>query len=86
MLRHLQVFFYSLGQLVRTPFSSFMTIAVIGITLALPSGLYLAIDNVQRLGAGWDGSAKISLFLKPGIGDEAAELLSQQIRQMSAVA
>lgn len=86
LLRHLQVFFYSLGQLARTPFASLMTIAVIGITLALPSGLYVAIDNLQRLSAGWDGSAKISLFLKRDTGDEAARELSQKIRRIPAVA
>lgn len=86
VLRHLQVFFYSLGQLVRAPVASLMTIAVIGITLALPSGLYVVIHNVQRLSAGWDGSAKISLFLKRDTSDEVAQLLSQKIRRMPAVA
>ncbi|MFQ6021761.1 MAG: permease-like cell division protein FtsX [Acidiferrobacterales bacterium] len=86
LLRHLQVFFYTLGQLLRTPFASVMTVAVIGITLALPSGLYVAIDNLQRLSAGWDGSAKISLFLKREAGDEVAQLLGQTIRRMPKVA
>lgn len=86
LLRHLQVFFYSLGQLARTPFASLMTIAVIGIALALPSGLYVLIDNIQGVSAGWDGSGKISLFLKQGTGDKGAQRLAKKIRSMAAVA
>lgn len=86
VLRHLQVFFYSLGQLARTPFASLMTIAVIGIALALPSGLYVLIDNVQRVSAGWDGSGKISLFLKQGTDDKGAQRLAEKIRRMAPVA
>ena len=86
LLRHLQVFFYSLGQLVRTPFASLMTVAVIGIALALPSGLYVLIDNIQEVSAGWDGSGKISLFLKQGTGDKSAQRLAEKIRAMAPVA
>jgi len=86
LLRHLQVFFYSLGQLARAPFASLMTIAVIAITLALPAGAYVMIDNVQRVSAGWDGSAKISLFLKRGTDDKAAKRLAEKIRAMASVA
>ncbi len=86
LLRHLQVFFYSLGQLARTPFASLMTIAVIGIALALPSGLYVLIDNIQGVSAGWDGSGKISLFLKQGTGDKGAQRLAKKIRGMATVA
>lgn len=86
LLRHLQVFFYSLGQMAGAPFASLMTIAVIGITLALPSGLYVLIENVQRVSAGWDGSAKISLFLKRDTGDQAAKRLGEKIHRLPAVA
>lgn len=86
LLRHLQVFFYSLGQLARTPFASLMTVAVIGIALALPSGLYVLIDNIQEVSAGWDGSGKISLFLKQRTGDKGAQRLAEKIRTMASVA
>lgn len=86
LLRHLQVFFYTLGQLARTPVASLMTIAVIAITLALPTGLYLLIENVQRISTSLDGSAKISLFLKADIDDAAAAKLSERIRQTPEIA
>jgi len=83
--RHLQVFIYSLGQLARTPLATLMTIAVIGITLALPAVFYLAIDNVQRLSSGWEGQGQISLFLKREINDGAARSLADRIQRLPTV-
>lgn len=85
LLRHAQVFFYSLGQLARTPFASLMTVAVIGVALALPSGLYVLIDNVQRVGGGIDSSARISVFLKKSINDDRAEHWTGRVRKIPGV-
>ncbi|MBI3546856.1 MAG: cell division protein FtsX [Gammaproteobacteria bacterium] len=85
-LRHAQVFFYSLGQLTRTPVATLLTMAVIGITLALPAGLYVAIDNIQRLARGWEDNGQISLFLKQDVSVAAAEKLSNKIRRTPGVA
>lgn len=86
LLRHLQVFFYSLGVLSRSPFATLMTAAVIGIALALPSGLHVVLKNAQQLSGGWDGAAQISLFLKRSVGDDEAERLAKQIRTLPQVA
>ena len=85
-LRHAQVFFYSLGQLWRTPFSMLMTAAVIGIALALPTGLHILLKNAQLLSGSWDGAAKLSLFLKPGVSDEQAKQLLNRTRKLPEVA
>ena len=85
LLRHTQVFFYSLGQLTRTPVATFLTVAVIGITLALPAGLYVAIENVQRLASGWEDNGQISLFLKQDVPGAAIEKLADKIRRLPAV-
>lgn len=79
-LRHAQVLFYSLGQLARTPFGSLTTVAVIGITLALPAGLYALLDNIQRLSNAWDSSAQLSVFLKVDSNERVAQTLAQKIR------
>ena len=86
LLRHLQVFFYTLGQFARAPIASLLTIAVIAITLALPTGLYLLIENVQRISTGLDGGARISLFLKADVDHATAAQLSERIRQTLGVA
>jgi len=86
LLRHLQVFFYSIGELARAPVAAFTTIAVIGITLALPAALYVLLGNLQRAGAGWDAGAQISLFLKLDVSKTTAHALADQIRAMPEVA
>ncbi|HEX9628067.1 MAG TPA: permease-like cell division protein FtsX [Acidiferrobacterales bacterium] len=79
-LRHLQTLFFSLGQMARAPLATLMTVAVIGITLALPTGLYLLLDNLQRLSGGWDAGVQISLFLKQDIGDAEAGRIAERLR------
>lgn len=85
LLRHAQVLFYTLGQLTHTPVATFLTIAVIGITLALPAGFYVAIENVQRLASGWEDNGQISLFLKQDVSAAATEKLANKIRRLPGV-
>ncbi len=85
VLRHMQVFFYSIGELARAPFATITTIAVIGITLALPAALYVLLGNLQRAATGWDTGAQISLFLKLNSSENTAHALADQIRAMPEV-
>lgn len=79
-IRHLQTFFYALGQLSRRPFSTLMTSAVIGIALALPAGLHVLLKNVQEVAAGWDGATQVSLFLKRESDEAQAIKLAETLR------
>lgn len=85
ILRHLQVFFYTLGQLTRSPFGSAMTASVIGIALALPAGLYVLLENAQSMSRGWDGTAQISLFLRSDVSDQEATELAERIGSLAEV-
>lgn len=76
---HAQVLVSSLGRLYRTPLSSLMTVAVIAIALALPSGLLVILDNLQRLNANWDTSSSVSLFLKQTTGEAQAQRLAREL-------
>jgi len=80
LTRHAQVALGSLGHLARTPLGSLMTVAVIGIALALPSGLLVVLNNLQQVVDQWQGPASISLFLKQEVSDADAEALGQRIR------
>ena len=84
-LQHLQVFFYSLGQLSRSPWSTLMTAAVIGIALALPTVLHVVLQNGKDIGAGWGGGTQISLFLRPEVSDEHALRLAERIRALPEI-
>ncbi len=79
-LRHIQVFFYSLGQLSRTPASTLMTCMVIGIALALPTGLHTLLKNAQQLSGGWESTAQISVFLNKNIRTSQAQKLKSDIQ------
>jgi cell division transport system permease protein len=83
---HLWVLVSSLGQLWRTPFSTFMTAAVIGIALALPAGLHVLLQNVQQLSTGWEGTAQVSLFLKQDVTEKRAQALADKLRHWEGVA
>lgn len=85
-LHHREVARDSLLRLLRKPLGSLATWLVIGIALALPGGLYVAIDNLERLGAGWDGAPQISLFLHINVGDDAAQALGDRLARRPDVA
>lgn len=70
---HTEVAKSSLRKLLRTPLSSFMTIAVLAIALTLPGFLFSGLANLQKLTVGWEGETRLSLYLKPEINDEAAD-------------
>lgn len=79
LLRHLQVMLFSLGRLWRQPFSSLMTVAVIGIALALPAGLFVLLQNVNHVSSDWDDASQISLFLEQGLSEKKINQLQDKI-------
>ena len=85
LARHMQVMLSTLGQMIRSPMSNLMTIAVMGIALALPAGLHIILKNVQQVTAQWDGAAQISLFLKQSVTDKQAAQLANVLRQRQDV-
>ena len=65
----------SLYRVLDKPVSSVLTWLVIGIALALPVGLDVALDNAGRISANWESPAQISLFLADDVATaDAAEL------------
>ena len=76
---HTEVAIFSLKKLMKTPIASLMTIAVIGIALALPGTLYLLLDNAQAVSKSWDESTQISLYLKANIEDAQAKAISSAL-------
>lgn len=84
-LRHLQSLFYALGQMVRRPLAAAMTAAVIGIALALPTGLHLLLKNAQHVTSGWDGATQMSLFLQQGTSEKRALALAERLRKRAEI-
>lgn len=76
---HARVFFFSLGKLLTHPAGSLLTAAVIGITLALPAGLQLGVNNLQRLSYSWQGALQLSLFLRDTTDEARGQTLAQEL-------
>lgn len=81
MTLNLQAFIASLGKLWRTPISSILITFVIGISLALPSGLYVFVDSAQKMTGSWEQLSQISLFLKHDISHQQAQDFAIKLKQ-----
>lgn len=86
LMRHAQTLIYALGQMSRRPFSTLMTVAVIGIALAMPAGLHVILKNVQSVISGWDSAAQISLFLHQETGEREALNLAGELESRQEIA
>lgn len=78
-VRHMQQALASVGELWRMPVSSFLTMAVLGVSLALPATLHLLLKNSEQLRGTWDNAAQISLFLKQDINEKQAQKVVNRI-------
>lgn len=67
---HFRQALFSLGELWRTPSASLLTIAVLGVSLTLPTTLHLLVKNVQQISDGFTDAAEISLFIKEDSSDK----------------
>lgn len=76
----------SLARLLRTPWQSLLTWLVVAIAVALPASLYLVLDNIQGLGARWQDSGQMSVFMARESGPEPVAQLREQLEGRSAVA
>lgn len=84
--QHAQVARNSLGRLLHNPLAALMTAAVIGIALALPSSLYLLLDNLHRLSGSWDDQASLSVFLKNNVPATQRDSLAKKLRGWEEIA
>jgi len=76
----------SLRRLFSRPLGTFLTIAVMGLALALPLAFYLLLANVQNLGDALGQNQAVSAFLKPGQAGAAVEALATTLRERADVA
>ena len=79
--QHAQSLFSSLGRLFSTPFTTTMTIGVLALAIALASGFYLVVVNLQQLTSGLEASNQISLFLRDEISEAHANKFADKLRK-----
>lgn len=76
---HARVLVASLGRLVAQPASTAMTVAVIGIALALPAGLQVLVTNARSLSGHWEGTAELSVYLRQEVDLDTARQLADTL-------
>ena len=76
----------SLGRMLRTPWASCLTIAVMALALALPLGLWLVMQNVATLSGQVDASHRVTLYLKPGTDVAQTQAVVHSMQQRADVA
>ena len=84
-VNHVRQALGSLGELWRQPAASLMTIGVLGLSITLPSTLYILVKNTEKISAGWEQAAEISLFLKPGTSAGSAQQLLTRLQTWSEI-
>lgn len=78
---HLHAVISSCGRLTRTPLATLMTLIVIGVALALPTGLFVLLQNIKTVSQGLNDSSQISLYLKMDVPANQIQNLMQRLRQ-----
>ena len=86
LVDHARVLVASLGRLVSHPLSTLMTVAVIGIALALPAGLHLIVTNGRALSGQWAGAAELSVYLRPGTDLATAKKIAAELESDPVIA
>jgi cell division transport system permease protein len=75
----------SLQRLLANPFASLLSGMVIGIALALPVGMMVALENARSVSSGWDHRAQVSLFLRPEMTDQVAAELEKTLLERADI-
>lgn len=83
---HVYSFVASLGRLLRKPWATALTIGVMGVALALPLGLWIALQNVERFAGNVQQSRQVSVFLKTEVALDRARALARELNARTDVA
>ncbi|MCR9277971.1 MAG: permease-like cell division protein FtsX [Pseudomonadaceae bacterium] len=65
--------------------TTFLVWLLIGIALALPSGLYLLRVNLDAVTADWQGRPGLTVYFQPGVEQTDIDVLSERLSQHHAI-
>ncbi len=68
------------------PVASLFTVLVIGVAVAMPAGLYLLMENLDRAAGGIKPQAEITVFLKTELGETPGKALAHTLTGQTDVA
>jgi cell division transport system permease protein len=84
-LRHMQASVNSLGHLSRSPMASIMTCFVIGITLALPTALFVMLKNAENISHHFQQTMQLTLYLKKNVTESQALALTKTLKKQFGI-
>lgn len=82
---HLYIFFTTLARFARTPVATLFNVGVIGIVLALPAGLYVALANLQGYARAFASDPQLSVFLALDAGRAEVAQIEARLKQHPGV-
>ena len=85
MWRHLDALRTTLARLLRTPVATLLNVSVIGVALALPVGLYVAVVNLQGLTRSLGSDPQLSVFLALDAGPADVKRIATRLQQHPTV-
>ncbi len=86
LLGHYDALRQSAQELRQTQLGTLLTFLMIGVSIALPAGLWTAVHNMKGLTAGLSHNAQISLFLRMNISNEEVDNLMAVLKNNKAIA
>jgi cell division transport system permease protein len=85
LARHAQNMLGALGALSRNPVGTFLTVAVIGIALALPAALNVLVQTGKSAAGNWSDVRDFSVYMTPATPLVRAESLAGELRKRSGI-
>lgn len=82
---HLQAIASSVRKLTQTPLPTLMTLIVIGVALALPTGLFVLLENIKSVSHGLSDSSQISLYLKMNLPSNQTQSLLHRLQLQKTI-
>lgn len=68
------------------PLATLLTILVIGVAVAMPSGLYVLLSNLDRAAGGVKPQIELTLFLKTDVPESTSKALAADLAKQSDIA
>ncbi|OIQ73509.1 cell division protein FtsX [mine drainage metagenome] len=78
--QHRQAFRLVLSRMWSTPLATLMMLGALGVSLSLPAGLYVVLDNVAKLAGSIESDPQISLFLTLDASPDIIRDIDQRLR------
>jgi cell division transport system permease protein len=82
---HARALCYAFGQLWRHKFSTLLTLLVLAIALALPSGFLWVVVSLKQLPLPWQQNPTITLYVKKSLNDQQIQQMQKNLLKMPSV-